>query len=274
MFADLALARRIEGGEALNAAGCGESIEIAGGYASFAGVNSPLTHAVGLGLNGPVSAADFDRMEEFYRWRGSGVNVELCPLADWSLLELLGQRGYRIVECNNVLAGAVAGSADARVRITDDELLWSRTMLEGFFGRTEFTDLELDTGRRVFHLENTKAWIARVDGIAAAAGAMNTRGKLALLFADGTVEKYRRQGLHLALIRARLKHAAELGCDLATAATAPGSISQRNYERAGFRVVYTKLNMQRDSWAVPAASLDVDNEPRPQEAASGTNAQS
>ncbi len=71
----------------------------------------------------------------------------------------------------------------------------------------------------------------------------------ALLFADSTLEKYRGRGLHLALIRARLQHAAELGCDLATASTAPGSTSQRNYERAGFRVIYTKLNMQRD--AVP-----------------------
>ena len=75
---------------------------------------------------------------------------------------------------------------------------------------------------------------------------MNTRGKLALLFADSTLEKYRGHGLHLALIRARLKQAADMGCDLATASTAPGSTSQHNYERAGFRVVYTKLNMQRD----------------------------
>jgi hypothetical protein len=75
---------------------------------------------------------------------------------------------------------------------------------------------------------------------------MNVRGKLALLFADSTLDQSRGQGLHLAVIRARLKHAASFGCDVATASTAPGSISQRNYERAGFRVVYTKLNMQRD----------------------------
>lgn len=76
---------------------------------------------------------------------------------------------------------------------------------------------------------------------------MNIREKLALLFADSTLDRYRSRGLHLALIRARLKRAAELGCDLATAAVAPGSVSERNYERAGLRVVYTKLNMQRDS---------------------------
>ena len=236
MFADTALARRIEQGEALNAASCGESIEVAGGFAAFCGVGSPLTHALGLGLNGPVSAVDFDRMEEFYRSRGSGIGVELCPHADWSLLELLGRRGYIIAECNNVLGGPVAGSPDPRMRIADDVDVWSKTMLEGFFARAEFSEMERDVARRLFHLENAAPWIAQADGSPAAAAAMNIRGGLALLFADSTLPKYRGRGLHLALIRARLKHAAELGCDLATAATAPGSTSQRNYERAGFQV--------------------------------------
>jgi hypothetical protein len=30
------------------------------------------------------------------------------------------------------------------------------------------------------------------------------------------------------------------GCDLAGASVAPGSVSQRNYERLGFQVAYTK----------------------------------
>jgi hypothetical protein len=34
--------------------------------------------------------------------------------------------------------------------------------------------------------------------------------------------------------------AAELKCDLATASTLPGSVSQRNYERHGFQMAYTK----------------------------------
>jgi GNAT superfamily N-acetyltransferase len=246
MFADTALVRRIEAAEALNAAGCGESIEIGGGYASFAGVGSPLTHAIGLGLHGLVAAADFDRLEDFYKSRGSAVNLDLYPHADWSMFELVAARGYRIVECNNVLVGPVAGSPDARVRMVDDAEVWSRTVVEGFFPATNFSEPELDVCRRLLKLENATAWLATVDGNAAAGAAMNTRGKLALLFADSTLQKYRGHGLHLALIRARLKQAADMGCDLATASTAPGSTSQHNYERAGFRVIYTKLNMQRD----------------------------
>lgn len=248
MFADLPLACRIERAEALNAAGSGDSIPVCGGYANFAGIGSPLTHAIGLGMSGPVTADEFDRMEDFYRSRGSPVNLDFCPHADPSLMELIGARGYRIVESNNVLAGPIIGGPDARVRqSTADEVeLWNMTVLRGFFPVGTPSPTDLDIGRLLLRLDSATGWFAFVDHQPAAGGAMNVRGKLALLFADSTLEAYRGQGLHLALIRARLQHAAELGCDLATASTVPGSISQRNYERAGFRVVYTKLNMQRD----------------------------
>jgi hypothetical protein len=48
--------------------------------------------------------------------------------------------------------------------------------------------------------------------------------------------------LHRELISARLYEALAQGCDLATASTLPGSGSQRNYERLGFEVVYTKID--------------------------------
>jgi hypothetical protein len=35
------------------------------------------------------------------------------------------------------------------------------------------------------------------------------------------------------------------GCDLATVAAAPGGASQRNIERAGFAVVYTRVSLER-----------------------------
>ena len=50
-------------------------------------------------------------------------------------------------------------------------------------------------------------------------------------------------GERLKLIAARLNEAVARGCDLATAATLPGSGSQRNYERCGFEVVYTKVTL-------------------------------
>ena len=70
---------------------------------------------------------------------------------------------------------------------------------------------------------------------------MKIRYGLATLFADSTATRYRRRGLQRDLISVRLKEAHARSCDLATASVSPGSISQRNYERAGFQVAYTKI---------------------------------
>jgi len=60
----------------------------------YCGANSPVTQAVGLGLNGPVSKEEFDRLEEFYFSRKEAVRVETCPMADATLLEHYKERGY------------------------------------------------------------------------------------------------------------------------------------------------------------------------------------
>ena len=74
------------------------------------------------------------------------------------------------------------------------------------------------------------------------AAALAVRDGLATLFADSTIARFRSGGLHRELISARLYEALAQGCDLATASTLPGSGSQRNYERLGFEVVYTKID--------------------------------
>lgn len=46
--------------------------QIAGGIAVFTGVGSPLTQAIGVGLNGPVSEEEFAKLEAFFFERGCG----------------------------------------------------------------------------------------------------------------------------------------------------------------------------------------------------------
>jgi GNAT superfamily N-acetyltransferase len=65
------------------------------------------------------------------------------------------------------------------------------------------------------------------------------------LFADGVARPYRRQRLHQELIAARLNEALAQGCDVAAAATAPAGASQRNFERLGFQVVYTRVTLTK-----------------------------
>jgi len=252
-FADLRLARRLEAAEAANARGCagpdGAVLEMAGGWAIYAGAESPLTQAVGVGLEGPVRQAELDAIENFLSRRGARVSLEVCPLADPTLIEALGARGYHATEFNNVLVKPLAGTEvvfTPRVRraMADEGDLWSHTVGRGFFEQVELTTAEMEVGRTIFGMPEALCYLASDEGGQPAAGAAAAvRNGLAILFADSTIEPCRRRGLHRELIAARLNEALARGCDLATASTAPGSASQRNFERMGFRVAYTKVTL-------------------------------
>ena len=255
ILAGAALARRIEAAEAAIARGCAEQqagsaiLEAGGGIALFQGADSPLTQAVGLGLNGPVSEAELDAVEAFFRTRGARVTIDLCPLADSGLLDALARRGYRATEFNNVLVRPLAQTEitlTPRVRraMAEEGDIWSHTVGYGFFEQAELTNEEMDVGRAIFSMPGAVCHLASTEtGESAGGGALAICGGLATLFADSTVPKFRRQGLHRELIAARLNEAAAVGCDLAAASTAPGSTSQRNYERMGFQVAYTKVTL-------------------------------
>src|SRR5262245_63706350 len=105
IFSDLALSRRLERAEASSNAEFVEArarlfpesgaewIEVAGAYAMFDGVGSPLTQTFGLGVFDPVTQADMERLEEFFKKRGAHVHHEVCPMGEPALLALLYERG-------------------------------------------------------------------------------------------------------------------------------------------------------------------------------------
>src|SRR6266850_1350222 len=119
---NIELARRIELAETQAAVGGAETMRrlrpgrgaavepIAGGFAIYCGADSPTTQAVGMGLDGPVSDEEFDRLENFYRRRSEPVRVETCPLADASLIGHFGKRSYRVAEFSNVMALPLDGA--------------------------------------------------------------------------------------------------------------------------------------------------------------------
>ena len=264
IFADLKLAQRLEGmdaaGGAATAAAEAElrpelgatSLSIAGGQAMFVGVGSPLTQAFGLGFHGAVSEAEMDALEEFFRGRGSDVFIEVCPLADMSLMEHFHRRGYRVLEFSNVLMRSITrarivppnGIAVKQAR-REDAALWSRVVAEGFMGAEYPRDM-LPIFEGLFRTGSGTAYLAWIDGQPAGGGGMMIRDGLVNLFGDGTIEKYRGRGVQSALIAARLAEAVAHGCELAMATTMCGTVSQRNYERHGFQVAYTRAKWCRE----------------------------
>lgn len=268
-FADIELARRLETTDALAAVEfarawahqnsfTGEvSLPVAGGYAGFGGVDSPLTQAFGLGLNGPVTDQDLAAMEEFYRARGAPVNIETCPLADPSLLRLLNERGYHPIEYSNVFVRELT-EADSRVRpdptakvrvrraAQDEAESYSLLVTRSFLESAEIPPGLKDVFLSCFHAERAFFFFAEVDGIPAGGGMMSIHRGVASFGGAGTLPEFRNRGVQTALLLARIAAAAESGCDLAMVATGPGTGSQRNVERMGFRVVYTRLKFLRE----------------------------
>jgi beta-glucosidase-like glycosyl hydrolase len=64
---------------------------------------------------------------------------------------------------------------------------------------------------------------------------------VALLAGASTIPEWRHRGAQNALLAKRLVYAAHAGCDLAMMCAEPGGASQRNAERQGFRIAYTRV---------------------------------
>jgi hypothetical protein len=85
---------------------------------------------------------------------------------------------------------------------------------------------------------------------AVAAGAVYVAGAGSWLGIGGTLASHRRLGGQLALLAARIRHAAQAGCAWLTTETGrpnPGEAapSYQNIQRAGFRVAYVRPNLTR-----------------------------
>ncbi len=67
-----------------------------------------------------------------------------------------------------------------------------------------------------------------------------------VLAAAATLPEWRSRGCQTALVRRRLNDAALAGCDLAAVEATPGSASERNLERLGLRLAYTRVIWTRE----------------------------
>jgi len=228
---------------------------IGGGIAIFRGVHSPMTQAEGVGLNGPLSDEEFERLEDFFRSRGSAVILEVCPLADANFIQKLGARGYRVTEFSNVLIREIESHEEfaspplgmiVRKPAVGEERLFAQTMARGFAEYFEVTEELIATVQGFFTGQDVQPYLVLIDGKAAGGGTLTLRNGVAGLLGTSTLPEFRRRGIQTALIHARLADAQAAGCDLAMSMTLPISGSQRNLERQGFRVVYTRTKFMRE----------------------------
>jgi GNAT superfamily N-acetyltransferase len=189
-------------------------------------------------------------IESFFKERGASVFHEVSPLAGLPLSALLNERGYQPVEFTSVMYRPLSGSVDLRpsrnerirVRLVGpaDEELWAQTATKGWSDSVDLSDFLLELGRINPHREDGVSFLAELEGQTIAAAALSINEGVALLAGACTIPAGRKQGAQLALLDRRLRHAAERGCDIAMMCAGPGTPSQRNAERHGFRIAYTR----------------------------------
>ena len=270
-FADLSLARRLERAEGRSGASFVETrarvrpesgacwIEAAGAYAMFDGVDSPVTQSFGLGVFDEVGENGLRALEEFFLGRQAPVSHEISPLADGGLFALLNERGYRPIEFTNVLFLPLARrpmpsrppNERIRVRLTgDDEWeLWANTAVAGWSEAEELAEVLPEMMEIGAKDRDARTFLAEIDGRAIAAASLFVQEGVGLLGGACTIPDARKQGAQAALLDRRLRFAAEHGCDLAMMCALPGSTSQRNAERQGFRIAYTRTKWRLESAA-------------------------
>jgi len=222
-------------------------VECAGAYAVFDGVDSPVTQSFGLGLFEDLTEASLDQIEHFFFARGASANHEVSPHAGPSVPGLLCARHYRPIEISNVLYQAVQKPAGeecgviVRVASLGEQECWTNINARGWgHEHPEVLDFLLRTTAIAFAREGSVCFLAEIDGQAGAAASLCLYDGIALFAGAATVPELRRRGLQRALLRERMRYAFDHGYELAMMVAEAGSDSQRNAEREGFRIAYTR----------------------------------
>jgi GNAT superfamily N-acetyltransferase len=263
-FSDLVLSKRLERAEGhaclqyaearrrLFPDSGAEWMECAGTYAVFDGIQSPVTQTFGLALFEDLTPASLDVIERFFLDRGAPVLHEVSPFAGVAALQMLCACNYRPIEISNVLCRSVERPAaeeqravSVRVITQEEAQLWSNISARGWsHEHPELGDFLLDLGTIAAAREDALCFLAEHDGTPGAAGVLCIHNGVALFGGSATVPELRRRGLQTALLHKRMCYAFDHGCDLAMIVVQPGSDSQRNAERQGFRIAYTRTKWQ------------------------------
>lgn len=227
------------------------------GFAHFFAEGHFLNQALALGLNGPLTARQLDRIESLLSRGSHPVIIEVACTADPALRNLLADRNYRIQAFQQVLSRDLdirdelpVSSWNARIRVRrigpEEFDLWCRVVEAGFQDRDELELAEATASGFSAEAVGNAFLLATVEGRPAGAAVLGCFNRVGVFSGTSVLPSLRGLGVQRALLTARLEIAREEGCRLACSAVLPGTASQANLERCGFSVAYPKLEMVRD----------------------------
>ncbi len=237
------------------------SIEVGAGVATRGDKGTWVNSAVAIGMGGPVTPDDIDRVIAFHEHAGAEPRVEVCPFADKSLLSALAARSFTLAGFDTLFFRPLsradtftplyAPPPDLTIREVDPRSpeqvrTFALTVTTGFAPPgSPRQQAAIDLVERCCHHPRTRNYTAFIGDTPAGAGSLELHGEIAALFGLSVLQDFRARGIQQSLIAARLTAAREAGCAVATISSAPGNHTERNARRAGFQVAYTRAFMSR-----------------------------
>jgi GNAT superfamily N-acetyltransferase len=225
--------------------------DIGGGIAVCTG-SQFINTAVGIGLDIPVSNADIDKLEAYFKAHNVPSHIDICSFTDIAFCNLLNERHYYLTDFitayihpldkTQPLPNVNPDIIVEPINSTQNDI-WMQTLMD-ISPHDETTDTRL--AQTVTHREHTTCFLAWLDGKAVGASALSIRDGVAFFYSMATRQAYRNLGVQTAMIQTRLAYAQVQGCEMAFAATIPGDHSMRNLMRAGFSIAYVRCTMQKD----------------------------
>lgn len=208
--------------------------------AVHAGPNLPVDTAWHDGTH-PFTAAALEAFEAFSVQYGQPATLHLLSAFAAPVLPLLKERGYGLEYVLHAYVHDLANLPEqAPIQIRAEEAgAWAALAARGFGpGAEEIMSV-------VAHAPGTRLFVAEMNGMPAATAALSVTGGVAAFHGTATFPEFRARGLQTALLAHRLQAAAGAGADLASVFVTPGSGSERNVQRAGFRLVGARLTLTR-----------------------------
>lgn len=227
----------------------GKVLDIGSGAACFSGVSSFFSQVIawGFAMKPKQFQPQIQAIEAFYRSLGHArVDIELCPLVGNDLAIALSQRGYEITELNHVSFIELCNFKelpDSNDFIVREVLLneldeWAHKVSLGF-GYLEAKE----QFSRYARLKGVTAFAAYEQEQIIAGATVAIHEEVADLGVTSTLSAFRGKGLQKLLLKKRLSFLKNQGIPLAVVTTEPGSISDINVQKIGFRCAYTRVKM-------------------------------
>jgi GNAT superfamily N-acetyltransferase len=233
--------------------------ELGSGCMFHGGAGYLWNRAMGMGLDGPVSDADLDRIVAFYAERGGPAQVLFASYAHASLLRGLSARGFGIRDVRHVFfrrlspgddlrAGRLHGLPEGLVIETVDPgdpravHDYAEMSSSGFRPPdTAMTPVELRFNRDILRHPECTAFVVRDRDQIVASCAVGMDSDIATLWGASVSPPYRNRGIQTALMIMRMERARAHGCQVALVQNLPGIATERNALRLGFSLAYARV---------------------------------